>query len=31
MAQKVKVTKTTKRRYTRRKPQERCKTCGRYK
>jgi hypothetical protein len=31
MAQKIKVTKTTKRKYTRKKSQSRCKTCGRFK
>lgn len=31
MAQKIKITKTTKRKYTRKKSQSRCKTCGRFK
>ena len=31
MAQKIKVTKATKRKYTRKKSQSRCKTCGRFK
>lgn len=31
MAQKIKVTKTTKRKYTRKKSQSRCKSCGRFK
>ena len=31
MAQKIKITKTTKRKYTRKKSQSRCKSCGRFK
>lgn len=31
MAQKIKGTKTTKRKYARKKSQRRCKTCGRFR